>query len=112
MLPGMGEEVEHGWVHRSRSGMLLELYRSQASVSLHPGQILVECVSSFDGLQLLEVADEDHEGARAQLAEGNLQACPDLCIDLADFVQDDEIILAQSSWRVVLFVLVSGHLEG
>ena len=70
----MGEEVKHGWVRRSCSGMLPELYRSQAPISLDPGQIFVQLVCSFDRLQLLEVADEGHERTRAQLAEGHLQA--------------------------------------
>ena len=108
----MGEEVEHGWVRGSCGGMLLELYCSKPSISLDPGQLFVQCVSSFDRLQLLEVADEDHEGTGAQLAESNLQARPDFSINLTDFVQDDEIILSQSPWRVVLLVFVPGHFEG
>jgi hypothetical protein len=48
---------------------------------------------SVHRLELLEVADKDDKRARAELGKGRLQTSPHLCVDLAHFVQDDEIIV-------------------
>ena len=74
--------------------MLLHFYALQTACCLLPLEVLVQDVLPMNWLQLLKIPYEDHVGARAQLAEGNLQAPPHFPIDLADLIQNDQVVVS------------------
>ena len=110
--PGMGQELKHGRVCGPGGRVLLQFDFVETSGLLFSAQVLVQDVLPVDGLQLLEIPHKDHERAWAQLRQGNLEALPHFGVDLAHFVQDDQIILPETARRVVLLVLFSGDLKG
>ena len=70
------------------------LYALQTACCLLPLQVLVEDVFSVNWLQLLKITYENQVRTRAQLAEGNLKAPPHVSINLADLIQNDQVVVS------------------
>jgi hypothetical protein len=87
--------------------VLLQLYALQLASGLLVLQRLVQEVLSVNWLQLLKVPHKHHVRARAQFAEGNLKASPDFSVDLTHLIHDDQVVVPQSPWWVILRVSVS-----
>ena len=112
LLADLDQEVEHHLVVAARRFVLSQLDVLQGSDLHLPLQSRLQRRFATDGLQLLEVSDEAHEGTRRHLRQRNADLSPDFRILLADLVKYDEIVMAQAAGRNVLLVAAPGDPEG
>ena len=105
------EEVQHRGIRGACRLVLPESDASDRTLKDLLLQILVQSWLSHNGLQLLEVTHEHYVGRRMQLCQRRLQLSPHWAIDLADLVQDDEVVVAQASRRDVCCVGLPDDLE-
>ena len=92
--------------------MLLELDLLHCTSRGLSFQVPLQLVHTVDGLELLEVTDEDDVGQRVEFSERHLQLLPHLSVNLRDLVEDDQIEVAKPAGGDVLFISVPGDLEG
>lgn len=103
----MGQECEHLGVRASRRRVVLEFDAHQAVRCFLLSQASMQKVFSMNRLQLLEVSDEYHEWAGGEFAKRCLQALPYVPIDLADLIQNDEVVLPETTWRIISSISLS-----
>lgn len=108
----MCQECEHLGVGAASCLVLLELNAQELTCCFLLLETAVEKMFSVNRLQLLEVTDKHHIWARAELTECCLETLPHMAINLADFVQDDQVVLPKASGRIIASISVTGYFEG
>ena len=110
-LPHVGQEIEHYLVRAPGERVLPQFHVPHlARLRLRDQGVLHEG-GAADGLQLLEIPNEDNEWPWAQLAQGRAHLPPDLVLRLRAFVEDQQVEVAQAARRDVLGVGLARDLE-